>query len=101
MAALQSALPAAGCHYVTEAQGTADPLSWRPSNASNELVVLNLDLFVSGRRAVFAKTQNAQHKLLAFHCNFRLGWKSKCETLRKLDMLHVSPTSPAGPHKGD
>ncbi|KAJ1454975.1 hypothetical protein M885DRAFT_520886 [Pelagophyceae sp. CCMP2097] len=88
VAALERVLPRRGCAYARDSQNaTIHAPTWRRSNTTADLVVLNLDLFVSGRRAAFARQADARSELLAFHCNFRFGWKSKCETLHKLGML--------------
>jgi hypothetical protein len=85
--ALKRTLPRDGCLYDEEARNTTTT-TW-PAPLTSQLVVLNQDLFVSGRRAAFAREALRRNELLAFHANFLYGWRAKCEKLRKLGLLFV------------
>ena len=84
--ALKGTLPRDGCLYDDDSRNTTT--TW-PAPLSSSLVVLNQDLFVSGRRAAFAREALHRNELLAFHANFLYGWRAKCEKLRKLGLLFV------------
>ena len=93
---LVAALRGAACAYDAGGAGSAAPHAWRPANATSflgarrpKLVVANQDLFVSGRRGAFARDAVRRGALLAFHANFRFGWRAKCDLLRKLGLLFV------------
>lgn len=85
--ALKGTLPRDGCLYDDDSRNTTTT-TW-PAPLSSSLVVLNQDLFVSGRRAAFAREALHRNELLAFHANFLYGWRAKCEKLRKLGLLFV------------
>ena len=85
--ALKGTLPRDGCLYDDDSRNTTTT-TW-PAPLSSSLVVLNQDLFVSGRRAAFAREALRRNELLAFHANFLYGWRAKCEKLRKLGLLFV------------
>ena len=85
--ALKGRLPRDGCLYDDDSRNTTTT-TW-PTPLASELVVLNQDLFVSGRRAAFAREALHRNELLAFHANFLYGWRAKCEKLRKLGLLFV------------
>ena len=85
--ALKGTLPRDGCLYDDDSRNTTTT-TW-PVPLSSSLVVLNQDLFVSGRRAAFAREALRRNELLAFHANFLYGWRAKCEKLRKLGLLFV------------
>ena len=84
---LKRTLPRDGCLYDDDSRNTTTT-TW-PAPLSSSLVVLNQDLFVSGRRAAFAREALHRNELLAFHANFLYGWRAKCEKLRKLGLLFV------------
>ena len=84
---LKRTLPRDGCLYDDDSRNTTTT-TW-PAPLSSSLVVLNQDLFVSGRRAAFAREALRRNELLAFHANFLYGWRAKCEKLRKLGLLFV------------
>ena len=93
---LVAALRGAACAYDAGGAGSAAPHAWRPANATSflgarrpKLVVANQDLFVSGRRGAFARDAVRRGALLAFHANFRFGWRAQCDLLRKLGLLFV------------
>ena len=85
--ALKRTLSKDGCLYDEDARNTTTT-TW-PAPLTSDLVVLNQDLFVSGRRAAFAREALRRNELLAFHANFLYGWRAKCEKLRKLGLLFV------------
>jgi hypothetical protein len=85
--ALKRTLPRDGCLYDDDSRNTTTT-TW-PAPRTAQLVVLNQDLFVSGRRAAFAREALHRNELLAFHANFLYGWRAKCEKLRKLGLLFV------------
>ena len=85
--ALKGTLPRDGCLYDEDMRNTTTT-TW-PAPLTSDLVVLNQDLFVSGRRAAFAREALHRNELLAFHANFLYGWRAKCEKLRKLGLLFV------------
>ena len=85
--ALKQTLGRAGCRYDEDPRNTTAAV-W-PEALAAPLVVLNQDLFVSGRRAAFAREAKAKNALLAFHANFLFGWRAKCEKLRRLGLLFV------------
>ena len=88
--AFRRALGPRACAYdAAPASRGVDPAAWRPTNASAPLLMLNQDLFVSGRRAAFAREQLRRGELVAFHANFRFGWRAKCDLLRKLGLRFV------------
>jgi len=84
---LKGTLPRDGCLYDDDSRNTTTT-TW-PAPLASSLVVLNQDLFVSGRRAAFAREALRRNELLAFHANFLYGWRAKCEKLRKLGLLFV------------
>ena len=84
---LKRTLPRDGCLYDDDSRNTTTT-TW-PAPLTSDLVVLNQDLFVSGRRAAFAREALHRNELLAFHANFLYGWRAKCEKLRKLGLLFV------------
>lgn len=57
---------------------------------AEDLVVLDALTFASGQRPAAARDADQKGSLLVFHANFRFGWRSKCELLRKLGMLHIT-----------
>ena len=85
--ALKGTLTRDGCLYDDDSRNTTTT-TW-PAPLTSQLVVLNQDLFVSGRRAAFAREALHRNELLAFHANFLYGWRAKCEKLRKLGLLFV------------
>ena len=85
--ALKRTMGRAGCRYDEDPRNTT-AAAW-PEALAAPLVVLNQDLFVSGRRAAFAREAKAKNALLAFHANFLFGWRAKCEKLRRLGLLFV------------
>ena len=72
-----------------EESGTPGTPGTRVQSAT-AVAVAHQDLFVSGRRAGHARDATRRGALLAFHANFRFGWRSKCDLLRKVGLLHVS-----------
>jgi len=58
--------------------------------------VLDVNTFASGQRVALALQARDRGDLVAFHCNFRFGWKSKCQTLQKMGMLYVQAFSVGG-----
>lgn len=60
-----------------------------PPSEQADFLVLNILTFASGQRPALAREADRQGRLLAFHCNFRFGWRAKCLTLRNMGLLFL------------
>lgn len=75
VASLERRIPPGKCAYDAPGQ--------------HDLVVLDLQAFVSGQRPILALEADRRGDLVAFHCNFRFGWRAKCRTLRFVNLLFL------------
>lgn len=87
VAALERRVKPGRCVYDREFEEDVGgpPLSRRDS----DILILNANTFASGQRPAYARQTDNEQRLAAFHCNFRFGWRAKCQTLRFMDLLFI------------
>ena len=81
VAALTHVIPPGDCAYNKTTQ------------RKTTLTVLDTTQFASGQRPILARQADERGELRAFHCNFNFGWRAKCETLKKMNMLYINSST--------